>query len=319
MEDAREEDASKDDIDQDDLHHTTCSYAQNDPTPTPWALSDEKQSIIGELKDETSDIHLLIGKYTEKNFVNVNFTKIREKYANNNYKASNFRTNMKLQLRHFLKGNGPFVDEEEIVGPWYTSARNVSTGYALLFLLHMDTRMSRIINAMTDEELWESHRQFQLYDFGKFKGYNKNMMKLTSKRKGRISEEQASFNHDMLKLQQKTITAREYPFWNKHPASELLREDELNCTEKQMKPEKLWRSRLEYQDFPLPVFRKHIYQERMKQLAAPYWQHKRNKNAKKKLEEAQTMMKDWQHNQFEKGIGEVLDEWGRFNFEEGNT
>ena len=33
VEDAREEDAREDDIDQDNLHHTTCSHAQNDPTP----------------------------------------------------------------------------------------------------------------------------------------------------------------------------------------------------------------------------------------------------------------------------------------------
>ena len=81
-------------------------------------------------------------------------------------------------------------------------------------------------------------------------------------------------------------------------------------------PVKLWRSRLEYQDFPLSVFCKHIYQERMQQLAAPFWQHKRSKNAKKKLEETEMMMKDWHQNQFEKGMAEVLDEWGRLNVEE---
>ena len=59
---------------------------------------------------------------------------------------------MKRLLRHLLKGTGPFKDEREIVEKWYTSASNVSSGYALLFLLHMDTHRSRLINAMTDEE-----------------------------------------------------------------------------------------------------------------------------------------------------------------------
>ena len=45
-------------------------------------------------------------------------------------------------------------------------------------------------------------------------------------------------------------------------------------------------------------------------------QHKRKKNTKKKLEETETMMKDWHQNQFEKGMAEVLDEWGRLNVEE---
>ena len=74
----------------------------------------------------------------------------------------------------------------------------------------------------------------------------------------------------------------------------------MNCTVEKMTPERLWKSRLEYQDFPLSVFRKHIYQETMKQLAAPFWQHKCNKNTTKKLDETETMMKDWHQNQLRK-------------------
>jgi len=50
---------------------------------------------------------------------------------------------------------------------------------------------------------------------------------------------------------------------------------------------------MEYQKFPLLIFHKHIYQERTKQLAAPYWQHKRIKNASKKYEETEAMLMEW--------------------------
>ena len=287
--------------------------------PTPWASSKAKQNIISELSDSSSDIHLLIGKYTVDNFKEVNFTQIREKYANNKYKASNFRANVKRLLGHLLDGTGPFEEKKESTEQWYTSPSNVSAGYALLFLLHMDPQKSQVVSVMTDEQLWESYPEFKRYEFDKFKEYNKNMKKLTDKRKGRISREEASFHRDMGKLPQKAITARGYPFWNNHPASNLLEKDERDGTANRMKPTKLWESRPEYQVFPLSVFRKHIYQERMKQIAAPYWQHKRNKTAKKKFEETQEMMKDWEDIQAKKGMEGLLGDWGRLNLGDNNV
>ena len=144
------------------------------------------------------------------------------------------------------------------------------------------------------------------YPLAKFKEYNKRMKDLTSKRKDRISKEEAAFNRDMLKIPPKNASIKGYPFWNNHPASYLLKEDEMNGTAKQMKPEELWKSRSEYQDFPLLVFCKHIYQERTKQLAAPYWQHKRNINAKKKFEDAQEMLNEWNNNQMNIGMEELM-------------
>ena len=47
-----------------------------------------------------------------------------------------------------------------------------------------------------------------------------------------------------------------------------------------MKPKILWESRVEYQAFPYDHFRKRVYEIRSKQLAAPYWQVKRNKNGR---------------------------------------
>ena len=86
------------------------------------------------------------------------------------------------------------------------------------------------------------------------------------------------------------------PFWHTHRASELLNKyitDKMEGTAMKAKLRQLWESREDYQEFLLAVFQKHVYQERTKQLVAPYWQHKRNKNARKKYEEVEEMLKEW--------------------------
>jgi len=284
----------------------------NNHPPTPWRTSKAKLGIIKELKDPSSDIHLLIGFYTVDDFSQVNFKMIREKYTNNKYKADRFRENMKRLLKNLLTSTGPFAPEiinvNEVV-PWYTSVSNVSPAYSLLFGLYMDQLKCRIINAMTDEEVWQSSPHFQQYDLEKFITYNKNMKKLTNKRKSLIQEEEESFRRDMLKLPEKLETSRGLPFWNRHQASDLLHQDVIDGVASRMKPKDLWMSRIEYQDFPLSVFRKHIYQEKTRQLAAPYWQYKRNNNAKKRFEETEEMMKQWHNEQFDKSMEGLVADW----------
>ena len=77
----------------------------------------------------------------------------------------------------------------------------------------------------------------------------------------------------------------------------------------------LWKSRVQYQDFPLLVFCKHIYQERTKQLAAPYWQHTRNKIAQKKFEEAACMLEEWDMVKANRDMKGLIMDWGRMNLE----
>ena len=89
--------------------------------PSLWGKSKPKQRIIEELKDDNSDIHLLIGSYNATSFSNVNFVQIFQKYADNKYNMSNFKENLKRLLKHHLGKTGPF--EAEGVEPWYTTAK----------------------------------------------------------------------------------------------------------------------------------------------------------------------------------------------------
>ena len=83
----------------------------------------------------------------------------------------------------------------------------------------------------------------------------------------------------------------------------------MDGTVKNIKPQQLWKSREEYKEFPLKIFRKHVYQERTKQLAAPYWQHKRNKSARKKYEETEELLKEWNEEQINREVGGLIGAW----------
>ena len=108
---------------------------------------------------------------------------------------------------------------------------------------------------------------------------------LTSKRKEPLAREEEMYKRDMTKIPKKDKTSRDVPFWYTHPAAKLIKDqiaDELAGKKKRTAPQKLWESRAEYKAFPLSVFRKHLYQDRTRQISAPYWQHRRNKKSQKK-------------------------------------
>jgi hypothetical protein len=212
---------------------------------------------------------------------------------------------MKRILVHLLKRTGHFEEEKKAkVEQWYTSVNNVSKAYSLLFALHMDEKAYRSLARMSAKEIWQSDQLFQQYEFEKFKEYLKNMAHRTTARKKQLRDEYQAYLSDMEQLPMRDATARGYPFWNTHEASKLLEKDEMSGKATELKPKQLWKSRLEYQDFPLRVFRKHIYQLRSKRLAAPFWQYKRNKNAQKNYEETENMLKEWQYNTLLKDFNE---------------
>ena len=79
---------------------------------------------------------------------------------------------------------------------------------------------------------------------------------------------------------------------------------------KKVKPQQLWESRAAYKECPLSIFQKHIYQERTKQLATSYWQHKWNKNAREKIEQEEEMLKDWNQVQENRKVQELSEDLG---------
>ena len=61
-----------------------------------------------------------------------------------------------------------------------------------------------------------------------------------------------------------------------------------------LKPKALWKSRTEYQDFELRTFEFHYHNTKMRLIAAPYWQHRRNITAmREQKKQAELLKRDW--------------------------
>ena len=102
-------------------------------------------------------------------------------------------------------------------------------------------------------------------------------------------------------------TSRGKLFWDKEPAKERLIEDTKSGKAKEMRPKELWESHKDYKAFLLDDFRGHIYQERHKQLAGPYWQQQRNKTAMKKQEETvDEMYHEWGENKWDGDMNGII-------------
>ena len=97
---------------------------------------------------------------------------------------------------------------------------------------------------------------------------------MTSKKMALISKEEDSDNADLLILPTRREISRDVPLWNTHIASGMLKKhvkEEISGAMTKTKPQILWKSTKEHQNFPLSVFRKHIYHDQTKQLAVPFW------------------------------------------------
>ena len=264
------------------LRQSSAAATSSGP-PSPWADGETKKRIIDALKDEHSDIHLLIGDETTTGCA-VNYAKIQEVYAPKHDK-NRFRQNFQRLIKNKKEMTGPFKvmtstkkKSTNEIEPWYTSSKRTCLGYTLLHDMYV--KQPNVINPMTAEEIWKSQPEFQKYPLQDFKKYNKNMKALVSQKVRRAATEEAIYQEDMRHHTHKEITCRGTPFWNKHAAKAMLIKDVEDGIGRTMKPRQLWESREEYQAFPYEFFRKRVYEVRQKALAAPYWQVKRNKSGK---------------------------------------
>lgn len=134
------------------------------------------------------------------------------------------------------------------------------------------------------EEVHEREPIFKQYPLKDFKRNYKNLIKRIQEEKACIAFDQSALNKEKELFPRNPTTVRGNPFWDGHIAQTLLAEDVKSGRSSTMKPSELRESRVEYQDFPLPIFRPHVYQEQRKVREGVYWQKKRNDKARKKHE-----------------------------------
>ena len=136
------------------------------------------------------------------------------------------------------------------------------------------------------------------------------MQYLTLSFRATVEEESKLFEEHCCHCPDRSLTTRRKLFWRKHPGKDRLIEDTKSGKAKHMKPKDLWASHKDYQKFSLGDFRAHIYREKYKQIAGPYWQKKRNKYAMKQHEEAvDKMYHEWNNSKLEEDMNDMISQF----------
>lgn len=139
--------------------------------------------------------------------------------------------------------------------------------------------------SMSTREVYNMREEFKLVPYNNFYQNFRTLRETRKKEHSRVIMSTAAMLHDRkLYPVQRTHPGFPYPRWDQHAAMSLLKEDIDNGKNLLLKPKQLWESRPEYKEFPLNVFRKHIYQEVTARKERSYWLNRK----KKKQEQHET-------------------------------
>jgi hypothetical protein len=146
------------------------------------------------------------------------------------------------------------------------------------------------VHILIDEQIHEAEPLFKQHPLEQFKTNILNM-KVAIKIEGAAIEfDQLALDSDISRfLCKDVVTERGYDFWDGHDAQRLLAADVKEGRTAWMKPTQLHQSWDEYKEFPLAVFRSHIYQEEQQKRETAYWQ-------KKEMTKLGRIMKIWFEN-----------------------
>lgn len=148
-------------------------------------------------------------------------------------------------------------------------------------LLEKDIDEGKVTSNMLPSEVYEMHPEYKQYDKKNFGSNLRNLRKSIGKEKERAAFDRAAFLHDRRIHPPAAVTSRGYPRWCGSAAERLLIEDIDNGRHEGIRPERLYRSKSEYQAFPLNVFRDHIYQETRDRKTRAYWLNRKKQEENK--------------------------------------
>jgi hypothetical protein len=272
-----------------------------------FAKSKAREKIISELKKDSSDIHLITGR-TKKERCEKIWKKYAPQFDLKKVVASVGRLMLQLD-----KQEGPFSDDSRATSenkpPIWKTQKEESLAYGLLYKLRLHSEKGTGIDNMSTEEIYKHHPVFHQYKFSDFTEWDKRMVKLTDKHREHLRMQIEAFIRHRESCPQKTVSSRGKRLWHQHDAAkEQLRGDTLSGKAGMIKPSELWLTKECYQDFTLDDFRKHVYQEKYRQLAGPYWQQKRNKIAlKEHLKQVEQTYQEWHQSKFDKDMDGLTD------------
>jgi hypothetical protein len=272
----------------------------------------KRKELVNMLADESHDIHLISGR-TKKERCEKMYRRYAEQFDEK--QVVDCLSRLLLQLK---KKEGPFdtakgskkgKNSKDGKPHWKSRKKGKnSKAHDLLYLLRVRQEGGTGIDKMSAEEIWNTYPIFQEHDLEDFKKYDKDVVKLAAKHRKQIDEEVEEWQYQRRMVPRKTVTSRGKKFWSSHPANTRLIEDTKSGKASSMKPKELWKSHEDYQDFDLDDFRKHVYQEKYRQIAGPYWQKKRNRAAlKEHLKVVENLYEDFIHNKWKEPLDELAE------------
>ena len=146
----------------------------------------------------------------------------------------------------------------------------------------LETDTDGYFYSMDAANLQKKSQLFQAYPPQKFKEYLKNLKERIRLDKLAVRNDELFLQHDMNVVKSKKAFDRGYPQWHLHKAKDKLRVNVQKKKHVNLSPSKLWEGEAEYKEFPLEIFRKHIYQEVISQSGRSYWMNKKRMKQDKK-------------------------------------
>jgi len=171
------------------------------------------------------------------------------------FKYENFRTNLNTMRKSHKAGN--LATEKKMVAKWGKSEAKR--------ILREDVISGVVPNGMPAKDIYEMHEEYKDYKFDNFKTNVANLRGLIETNISRMISDCVAYGQDRALLRQlhadNPPRFPPYPAWHKSEAKKLLKEDIDNGVHDDMDPIDMYQERAECREFPLSVFRKHIYQE----------------------------------------------------------
>ena len=133
-------------------------------------------------------------------------------------------------------------------------------------ILKFDLVSGAVPATMKPKDVYLTRPEYKKYHkYENFRNNLNSLRKLLVLKKDRMLNDCAFYGHDRLLLEQYRANIhgnphKPYPNWHSHAAKNLLKEDVAAGAHIGINPSYLWIQRPEYLDFPLEVFRQHIYQ-----------------------------------------------------------
>jgi hypothetical protein len=157
--------------------------------------------------------------------------------------------------------------------PWMNSRAKM--------LLRQDILDGKVVDSMKPKQVFEMRPEYEPYGLVKFRTNLKNLRDGIKKNHAKADSNSATLAHERRMHPPLTQTSRGYPRWDGSDAERFIKEDTDAGLTNSMKPSDLRGTRLEYQAFPLQVFRNHIHKDKRAGCESGYWMKERQKKKTK--------------------------------------